>query len=212
MGIGARVRQMCGPLEPLVTDLYRAAFISLPAFARKLQQLCLPKRVLEVGCGEGALVTQMARLWPSAQFDAIDLTPRLGRLYQGERSRVRFRQISVQEFATAEPKSMDLVVFCDVLHHIPYEQRGEVLRAAARSLRPEGLLVIKEWVRNGNPVYWLGYFADRYITGERIRYGTRDEWLRAFEEALAPLSLHGEFSVAPWSCNRGFLFKLGAAS
>jgi 2-polyprenyl-6-hydroxyphenyl methylase/3-demethylubiquinone-9 3-methyltransferase len=207
MAIGARVRRMFGPLEPLIADCYRSLFFNVAAFARKIEQLTLPERVLEVGCGEGALATEMARLWPLAQIDGIDLTPRLGRLYRGERSRVRFQQISVQEFAAVDPGSVDLVVICDVMHHIPWHQHHEILRAAARALRANGVLVVKEWVRDGSGAYWLGYLSDRYITGDRIRYGTRDEWIQAFQDVFGMSSLRKEFSVAPWRCNRAFVLE-----
>lgn len=207
MALGARVRKMFGPLEPTITDLYRSFFISIPDLASRLQQLCTPARVLEVGCGEGALVTEMARLWPSARIDAIDVTPRLGRLYCGDPSRVNFQQVTVQDYAKANPAAVDLVVICDVLHHIPWGQHPEILVAAARTLRPGGIFVIKEWLNDGYPPFWLGYFGDRYISGTRIRFGTRTEWVQKFEEVFGPAKLRQEFSVAPWSCNRAFILQ-----
>ena len=207
MALGARVRRMFGPLEPTITDLYRSFFVNIPDLARRLQHLASPARVLEVGCGEGALVTQMARVWPSTRIDGIDQTPRLGRLYRGDPSRVRFRQVSVQDYSKGDPASVDLVVICDVLHHIPWEQHREILLAAAQALRPGGLFVIKEWLRDKKPPFWLGYFADRYISGERIQFGTRNEWVRKFEEIFGPAKLRQEFSVAPWSCNGAFVIQ-----
>lgn len=72
MGIGPRVRRGMGPLEPVVTNLCRAMFFDVRAFARKLGTLARPRRVLEVGCGEGAVLTQLARQWKDASFDGID--------------------------------------------------------------------------------------------------------------------------------------------
>ncbi len=194
-----------GPLEPVVTDCYRLLFFDMAAFARELCHLSTPRRVLEVGCGEGALVTHLARLWPAARIDGIDLTSRLGRMYRGDRARVRFQRLAVEDFAAADPGGMDLVVLCDVLHHIPWDRHPGIFAAAARVLRPGGLVVVKEWVRDGNPAYWLGYFSDRYITGDRIRYGTREEWVQALRAAFGPSALQREFAIAPWSCNRAFV-------
>jgi len=207
MAIGARVRSLFGPCEPFVTDLYRLAFFDMAAFARKLAKLEKPARVLEVGCGEGALLTQLVRLWPNAHFDGIDLTPRLGRVFQGDRSRVRFQQISVRQFADAEPASVDMVLVCDVMHHIPWAEHPQIFDAIRRVLRPGGTIIIKDWLRDGNPVHWVGYFADRVITGDRIRYGTRDEWVVAFEEAFGEGAIRDEFWTLPWSCNHAFVLK-----
>jgi 2-polyprenyl-6-hydroxyphenyl methylase/3-demethylubiquinone-9 3-methyltransferase len=206
------VRRLFGPLEPLIADFYRAIFFDVRVFARKLLRLGAPKRVLEVGCGEGALVEQMARLWPQARIVGIDVTPRLGRLCRAEASRVRFQQITVQEFAAAEPGAMDLVVLCDVLHHIPWDQHRGILLAAARALRPGGLLVIKDWMRDGSPGYWIGYFSDRYISGDRVRYGTRDEWVQVLQETFGRSSLRQEFTIAPHSCNHAFVLEATAVA
>ena len=45
---------------------------------------CLnPRRILEVGCGEGAVSERLAALYPNAEITAIDITPNVGRLYAG---------------------------------------------------------------------------------------------------------------------------------
>ena len=56
MSIGSTVRAMFGPLEPLVSDLYRNLFFNADAFVRTVQRWApAPSRILEVGCGEGAI-------------------------------------------------------------------------------------------------------------------------------------------------------------
>jgi 2-polyprenyl-6-hydroxyphenyl methylase/3-demethylubiquinone-9 3-methyltransferase len=205
MSVGALVRRTCGPLEPFVTAAYRSCFFDVEAFVRRLQSVISPARVLEIGCGEGAVSTSMTRAWPSVTIEGIDRTPSVGRLYAGDRTRVRFRQMSAEEFARDEPNSVDLVVLCDVLHHIPWDQHPAILQAAALSLRPGGCLVVKEWMRDGSLPYWVGYVSDRYITGDRIRHGTRDEWLDAFRRAFGNSALRDEFRVGPWACNQAFV-------
>ena len=207
MALGAQVRRLFGPVEPIVAECYRSIFMDMDAFTRQLRRRITPERVLEVGCGEGALTTRMARIWPHARIDGIDLTPRLGRLFSGDRSRVRFQRIPVQEYVAAEPGVADLVIIGDVMHHIPWEEHPGIFQASAQALRPGGTLIVKEWIRDGNPVYWLGYASDRYVSGERIRYGTRDEWLAAFRREFGPTALQGEFSIAPWSCNQAFVLS-----
>ena len=91
-----------------------------------------------------------------------------------------------------------------MIHHAPAAARSSLWRAAARALRPvTGRLLFKEWVRNRTPSYHLGYLSDRYITGDRVRYGSRTEWLD--EAAQAGFSVLDEWSLRPWSANHAFV-------
>jgi SAM-dependent methyltransferase len=207
MGIGAKVRGLCGPLEPFVTELYRRIFFDPNRFIKSVSQQGTPARVLEVGCGEGAITSRLLNLWPEVRIDAIDLTPRLGRLLEGDRSRVRLQQIPVEQFAAEEPCSVDLVMICDVMHHIPWDLHPSIFAASLKALKPGGTLIIKEWIHNLHPIYWLGYFCDRVISGERIRYGSRDEWAEKFRIAFGADAIKTEFSISPWSCNHAFVMK-----
>ena len=78
------------------------------------------------------------RVYPSARVTGIDITPRAGRLCRRDPHRVRFATATAAEFAAAHPGRFDLVLVCDVLHHIPWDAHTEFLRAAGRLLRPVG--------------------------------------------------------------------------
>ena len=209
MALGPWVREMLGRWEPHAADVYRGLFFSLDSFVDQLAQRVTPERVLEVGCGEGALMTRMARRWPDARLVGIDITPRLGRLFGGDPARVRFQQTTVQEFTAVEPATVDLVVICDVLHHVPPAEHTATLTACRAALRPGGLLVVKEWIRNASPIFWLGAASDRFISGDRVRFGNGDAWRQVFEVALGPGSLREEISLRPWRSNRAFVLRWG---
>ena len=73
-------------------------------------------------------------------------------------------QQTVQDFATEHPASFDLVVICDVLHHLAWERHAEFLATSVRTLRPGGGLVLKDWEKTSSLVYLLAYLSDRYLT------------------------------------------------
>ena len=93
-----------------------------------------PRRVVEIGCGDGSLLLELAEVWPDATFDGFELSPpaieiargrgipRAGRLeaYDGER-------------VPAEDGAYDLAVLSHVLEHVP--DPAPLLREAARVAR-----------------------------------------------------------------------------
>jgi len=93
-----------------------------------------PERVVEIGCGDGSLLQELAQVWPDATFDGFEISPsaieiarsrgipRAGRLeaYDGER-------------VPAEAGAYDLAVLSHVLEHVP--DPAPLLREAARIAR-----------------------------------------------------------------------------
>lgn len=204
--IGRFVRRMAGPLEPMLAEAYRGFFFDLDDFAQRIAALGRPALVVEIGCGEGALATRLLPLLPGAEYLGVDISPQVGRLYRGRREGVCFEQIDAEAMARRVEARADLVLLCDVMHHAPPLARESLWRAAAMALRPgSGRLLFKEWVRNRTPAYHLGYLSDRFITGDRIRYGTRTEWLE--ESARAGFELLDEWSLRPWSANHAFVLR-----
>ncbi len=202
MSIGAIVRGLFGPYERQVSNAYRAFFFDIDSYVERLRQWKpSARRILEVGCGEGAVTEKLRAAWPGAAITAIDLTPRLGRLYGGPRERVRFVQCSVQQIAASEPGAYDLVVLGDVLHHVPMELRQGLLDAIRLALAPGGAMVLKEWERNYTPIYWLGYLSDRWLTGDRIAYMTREEARERLAGSFGRAALVAEARIAPWRNN-----------
>jgi len=119
-------------------------------------------RVLELGCGTGALTT--ARLAAQFTVTGVDISRRsleLGR-----------RQIPGATFVQADmtrlelpPASVDAVTAFYAITHVPREEHAALLRQIARWLRPGGLLVASMGASSaagGTDDDWLGlpmYFS-----------------------------------------------------
>lgn len=98
-----------------VTDLYRQVS---------------PRRVLEVGCGEGRLAQHLVTHAPRPeQFEACDLS--LDRIASQLDPLISFREGSIYELPFADA-SFDLVICCEVLEHLedPPKALKEVVRVA----------------------------------------------------------------------------------
>jgi SAM-dependent methyltransferase len=208
MKAGPFIRKMFGPYERRVSEAYRSIYIDIDAFVELMRQW-KPRasRVLEVGCGEGAVTQRLTTTYPDAKITAIDITPRVGRLYRGLLDNVRFIRCGVQDIAAAESGQYDLVVLSDVLHHVPLELRQELFDAVRMVLAPKGTFVFKDWERNFAPIHWLCYASDRWLTGDRVSYMTRAEMRERLALAFGEAALVAEARVAPWWNNIATLVR-----
>lgn len=199
MSIGSAVRSLFGPAEPAVARAYRRFFLDVEALAAAVASQVSPRRVLEVGAGEGQFTEALAQAFPVAELYGIDLTPRVGRLYRGRRDGVVFAPRPVEEVAAERPAAFDLVIVCDVLHHVPPPARAAFLLSCGRCVAPGGTLVLKDWERLATPIHAMAWFSDRYITQDRIAYLTAAELREALRAAFGPSV--AEARVGPWRNN-----------
>ncbi|MEP7204206.1 MAG: class I SAM-dependent methyltransferase [Ilumatobacteraceae bacterium] len=186
MSIGSTVRRLLGPrLERAVSDRYRSLFVDLNSVASTIAGLGSFSSVIEVGCGEGALLSRvMDRLSPDASALGIDIAANPGHGYTGRNQNVVFRQIAVAD-AVAEGKRFDLVIVSDVLHHIPPTDRVPFLESCRELVVPNGIIVVKEWVRRRNIAHLAAYTSDRYVSGDKgVQFYTEDELHAVFTDVF----------------------------
>jgi 2-polyprenyl-6-hydroxyphenyl methylase/3-demethylubiquinone-9 3-methyltransferase len=197
-----------GPYEHQLGEIYRSLYIDIDAFVA-LMRRWNPKatRILEVGCGEGAVTERLNAAYPDAKITAIDVTPRVGRLYNRSLENVSFVQCTVQEVAATETGQYDLVVLSDVLHHVPIGLRQGLIDAIRAALAPRGTFVFKDWERSNSLIHWLSYASDRWLTGDRISYMTRDEMRERLVHSFGNAALIAEERVRPRWNNLAILVR-----
>lgn len=102
--------------------------------------------VLEVGCGTGNFLVQVAKSFPKARAIGVDLDADSLAIAQWRiadaklADRVSARIGAVQD--VVEPGSVDAVVMIEVLHEIAQPLRPTVVQQCARALKPGGVLLI----------------------------------------------------------------------
>lgn len=205
--IGPRIRALFGGSERNVAEAYRRLFVNLDVLVERLRSSVPAKRILDIGCGEGLLTETLANAYPEARIVGIDITPRVGRLFAGDRTRVSFRQQTVESLSQESPGAFDLILVCDVLHHIPWPLHPAILESVRHLLHGGGLVVVKEWERRRNLIHLLGYVSDRWLTGDRIRYASRDELRHIVDDAFGAGAVREEFRLPPWSNNTVLLVR-----
>ncbi len=96
-----------------------------------------PSRVLELGCGAGVLARALASLGHGVL--AVDAAlPALVTIQAPSAGRLFRAAGDVRDPFWAEG-SFDMVLDWELLHHIPYADRGRFIAGVARALRPAGL-------------------------------------------------------------------------
>ncbi|MBR0674347.1 methyltransferase [Neoroseomonas soli] len=214
MSIGTAIRQLFGQHEHGITEAYRRIFVDLDDL---IAIICAKhptaSHVLEVGCGEGALAERLVTAYPRAEILGVDVSPRIGRLYRGDPSRVEFRQAQIDVVASECAGKFDLVILCDVLHHVPQGARTPLLLAIRRALAPGGLFVLKEWAPSLSLQHLLCATSDRVLTGDRVSYlktsGTSSLLASVFDATLIQLSPR---TIAPHANNYVFFVKSSCAT
>ena len=104
--------------------------------------------VVDVGCGDGALVRHLARRGARAIGIEIGAEP-LARARAREPVGGERYLEGVAQALPLDDASADMVVFANSLHHVPTELLDTALAEAARVLRPGGILYVQEPLASG---------------------------------------------------------------
>ncbi len=98
------------------------------------------KKVLDYGCGVGALAKHLLAAFPAARIDGYDPSAEsIGCVEDSLRKQGQFTA-SLEE----THNDYDLVILSNVLHHIPPQERGAVLAKTVSKLAAGGFLLIFE--------------------------------------------------------------------
>jgi len=161
---------------------------------------------LDVGCGTGRLLAFLHDAWPGMRWTGLDLSPPYlaeARRLIGRTARVKLAEGAAEKLPF-DDASLDVVVSSFLMHELPAEVRGAVLKETARVLKPGGLAVIVDSIQRGDQPSWDGlldlfphYFHEPYYA--EYANGRLETW--ASDAGLAPIA-----------CERAFLSKIAAFS
>jgi 2-polyprenyl-3-methyl-5-hydroxy-6-metoxy-1,4-benzoquinol methylase len=205
MSIGALVRRSFGPYEHAISSAWRRMFVDLDAFADQIRGWTDATRILEIGCGEGAVTERLVKRFPTARILAIDVAPHVGRLFRADASHVEFRRAYAEDVVAEQPGAFDLVILADVIHHVPLALRKPLLESARRGLAAEGRMVFKDWARHRTVAHVACHLADRYLTGDDVLYFSESELRSMASEVFGADGVLDEVYIGPWRSNFAML-------
>lgn len=126
--------------------------------------------VVDLACGPGTQLAQLARLNPDVRFIGIDLSePMLQRARahaaQLSLQNVEFQQSDISTLSEFDQASVDAVVSSMALHHLPTEQcLSHTFRTVNRILRSGGGIYLADFARlhtSASIQYFAYQYADR---------------------------------------------------
>jgi SAM-dependent methyltransferase len=148
-----------------------------------------PRSVLDVGCGAGAYLTLLLRRFPQWTGTGLDVGP-IVEIAEQSAAEVgvgdRFTPAAGDFWADPWPRDQELVVFGNIFHLQTRAAAQELVRRAAGSLAPDGLVCIVDQIRvdegeRSTPQdrFALLFAASMLATGggDTYRLEAYDRWL-----------------------------------
>jgi 2-polyprenyl-3-methyl-5-hydroxy-6-metoxy-1,4-benzoquinol methylase len=128
----------------------------LPLVPGLTEQLAKGIHVLDLGCGSGRIINQLASQYPNSQFTGMDLSPEaIGRAQDEARQRgvtnSRFVIRDLSDFhQSAEPEAYDFITTFDAIHD--QAEPLNVLKGIHRTLKADGVYLMQD-IRGSSHVY-----------------------------------------------------------
>jgi len=130
------------------------------------------KRVLDVGCGGGILSESM--YFKGATLTGIDLGEKalkVAKLHQLESgAKVDYQYIAVEQLASLQPASFDVVTCMEMLEHVP--DPASIVAACAALVKPNGTVFFSTINRNAKS-YLYAVIGAEYVLN-MLPNGTHD--------------------------------------
>jgi ubiquinone/menaquinone biosynthesis C-methylase UbiE len=103
-------------------------------------------KILEIGCGTGALTRNIALAFPKAQMTAIDLSPHYLACAQNSNPQLmRVNWVQGQgESLDYRDETFDAVLSCYLFHELPEAVRFEIMKEKLRVLKPGGFVAVAD--------------------------------------------------------------------
>jgi hypothetical protein len=191
--LGAAIRSLLGPRRARrLGRWYRALFVDLTKEAAALASV-IPRdaHLLDVGGGDGEPLNHLLALRHDLRITTLDPGPVVGQWIERrfDEHVTRLPGTSLADYIATGGADPDAILIADVLHHIPEPGRPAFLRSVRVLLeRTPKLLIIVKDVEPGSWRALLGYWSDRYVTGDwDVSPLSRGRLVQLVHEALGPL-------------------------
>ncbi len=173
---------------------------AFPSVGSRIQDLA-PKRMLDVGCGEGYLLAYVRAIAPEIELVGLDYDEKrlaVARLALGSQPGVELVAGDVRD---AQLPQADVVTCLDVLHYLDDDAQDAVLARLAAAIRPGGRLLIRDGEAGLGLRSWLTLWSERIAVFLGRHRGTMVN-LRTRSATITALEAQG-LSVQTEDCREG---------
>lgn len=162
--------------------------------------------VLDFGCGEGLLTNSLARRLPRARFVGIDLDPKKISMAQTCRATERVEFRTGDFFNHSSPRNADVVIFNDVLHHLPLDRQVAALQHASDCLSAGGVIILKEVdPADRLDVRHTTFWDSKLYPQDQLQFVSPETWIHRLRN-LGFRSLGRSVVRHPWVASRTLLW------
>ena len=141
-------------------------------------------RVLDIGCGTGAMVTQIKRLHPDVDVVGLDPDPKALARARRKAERAAVTIQFDQGFSDELPypdASFDRVFSSFMLHHLQAEEKANTLREVRRVLKPGGSLHLLDF--GGPEPRQNGFLAHLFHSSHSLKDNTDSRIIALMSQA-----------------------------
>jgi SAM-dependent methyltransferase len=96
--------------------------------------------LVDIGCGDGRFLCEMARLYPNKHLTGVDYSERAIQLANAMNPDIDYKQTNIVEHHL--PEKFEVATLIEVLEHIPPRQVDEFLRGCAEALQEGGKIIL----------------------------------------------------------------------
>jgi SAM-dependent methyltransferase len=174
-----------------------------PIFIYLLRHGLLPDggSLLDLGCGQGILLALLdaakkqhrSGLWPQGwpapplHLDMRGVEVREDRVRAARRALGSSAQVDLRDLREFDFRPCSVIVMLDVLHYLGAEDQQRVLEKAARSLDPDGVLLVREADAGAGFLFQVTKWCERIAEAGRgrlrnsLHFRGLDEWVAVLE-------------------------------
>jgi len=126
--------------------LYRSLYWGLDyyAYANEIINLIIslqPKKIADVGCGDGKLLYELSKRLKNSQLDGYDLAKKAIMFAQAYAEGIKNLNFYFEDFKNSKEK-YDIIVCMEVLEHIPDNKINEFIKNLNEKINKNGKLII----------------------------------------------------------------------
>ncbi|MBC8232437.1 class I SAM-dependent methyltransferase [bacterium] len=105
-----------------------------------------PFSMIDLGCGTGTLAQMILQAYPSAAVTCVDISPDMISIAQRKLAKFENRmEFIVEDLERIKfPRSYEVAVSIDAIHHLPHPQKRDLFGKLCNALTPDGIFLLAD--------------------------------------------------------------------